>query len=200
MNKKLFLYSVPIVLVPYLALFALAAIFFFATVPFFRWLMETIFDNNALYLIAALFLYCLLAVVLSVVFFFVSIRKNWDALSLAKFAMIVKLIQAPAYLCIFVLGCLFLVTIFTIPFTIGLFLIDCLSVFITGLFVISSVIIAIRQNIFTFKEVFWVILLQFIFCADVIASVVFYIKLKRLMNEKQHLKDSFVLPEIEKSV
>ena len=58
MNKKLFLYSVPIVLVPYLALFALAAIFFFATVPFFRWLMETIFDNNALYLIAALFLYC----------------------------------------------------------------------------------------------------------------------------------------------
>ena len=66
--------------------------------------------------------------------------------------------------------------------------------------IISSVIIAIRKNIFTFKEVFWVILLQFIFCADVIASVVFYIKLKRLMNEKQHLKDSFVLPEIEKSV
>ena len=49
----------------------------------------------------------------------------------------------------------------------------------TGLFVVSSVIATIKNNTFTLKEVIWVILLQFVFCADVISSVVFYIKLKR---------------------
>ena len=182
MNKKLFLIFVPIVLVPYIALFALSTIFFSTDVSLFNWIMESIFGSNALYMLVVLLLYNVLVLVLGFVCFFVSIFKNWDALLLAKFAMIIKLAQVPAYLCNFVLGVMLLITLFTIPFSIGLFLINCLSVFISGLFVISSVIATIRNNIFTFKEVFWVILLQFVFCADVISSVVFYIKLKRLNN------------------
>jgi len=179
MNKKLFLISIPIVLVPYLALFALATVFFSTDLPFFNYIMESVFDSNALYLIAALFLYCILTGMLSIVCFFVSIYKKWDAISLAKTAMIMKLVQVPAYVLIFALGAVFVITIFTIPFSIGLFVIDCLSVFMTGLFVVSSVIATIKSNTFTLKEVIWVILLQFIFCADVISSIVFYIKLKR---------------------
>lgn len=182
MNKRLFLLSVPMVLVPYLALFTLFTIFFSTKVPFFRWVMESVFRGNALYLIAAMLLYCALTVTVSVICFFISINKNWDALSLAKFAMIVKLAQIPAYLCIFVFGVILVIAILTIPFSIGLFAIACLSVFTTGLFVISSVIIAIRKNIYTFNDVFWVILLQFVFCADVISSVVYYIRLKELSN------------------
>jgi len=179
MNKKLFLISFPIVLVPYLALFALATVFFSTDLPFFNYIMESVFDSNALYLIAALFLYCILTGILSIVCFFVSIYKKWDAISLAKTAMIMKLVQVPAYVLLFALGAVFVITIFTIPFSIGLFVIDCLSVFMTGLFVVSSVIATIKSNTFTLKEVIWVILLQFIFCADVISSIVFYIKLKR---------------------
>lgn len=179
MNKKLFLISIPIVLVPYLALFALATVFFSTDLPFFNYIMESVFDSNALYLIAALFLYCILTGMLSIVCFFVSIYKKWDAISLAKTAMIMKLVQVPAYVLIFALGAVFVITIFTIPFSIGLFVIDCLSVFMKGLFVVSSVIATIKSNTFTLKEVIWVILLQFIFCADVISSIVFYIKLKR---------------------
>lgn len=179
MNKKLFLISIPIVLVPYLALFALATVFFSTDLPFFNYIMQSVFDSNALYLIAALFLYCILTGMLSIVCFFVSIYKKWDAISLAKTAMIMKLVQVPAYVLIFALGAVFVITIFTIPFSIGLFVIDCLSVFMTGLFVVSSVIATIKSNTFTLKEVIWVILLQFIFCADVISSIVFYIKLKR---------------------
>ena len=179
MNKKLFLISIPIVLVPYLALFALATVFFSTDLPFFNYIMESVFDSNALHLIAALFLYCILTGMLSIVCFFVSIYKKWDAISLAKTAMIMKLVQVPAYVLIFALGAVFVITIFTIPFSIGLFVIDCLSVFMTGLFVVSSVIATIKSNTFTLKEVIWVILLQFIFCADVISSIVFYIKLKR---------------------
>ena len=179
MNKKLFVISVPIVLVPYLALFTFATLFFSTKFPFFHYIMESVFDSNALYLIAALLLYCVLTCMLSIACFFVSIYKKWDAISLAKTAMIMKLAQVPAYVLIFVLGVVFVITIFTIPFSVGLFVIDCLSVFMTGLFVISSVIAAIRNNTFTRKEIIWVILLQFVFCADVISSVVFYMKLKR---------------------
>ena len=179
MNKKLFLISIPIVLIPYLALFALATVFFSTDLPFFNYIMESVFDSNALYLIAALFLYCILTGMLSIVCFFVSIYKKWNAISLAKAAMIMKLVQVPAYVLIFALGAVFVITIFTLPFSIGLFVIDCLSVFMTGLFVVSSVITTIKSNTFTLKEVIWVILLQFIFCADVISSIVFYIKLKR---------------------
>ena len=190
MNKKLFVISVPIVLVPYLSLFTLATVFFSTNLPFFNYIMESVFDSNALYLIVALLCYCMLTCMLSIVCFFVSIYKNWDAISLAKTAMIMKLAQVPAYVLIFALGAVFVITIFTIPFTIGLFVIDCLSVFMTGLFAISAVIATIRNNTFTHKEVIWVILLQFVFCADVIASVVFYIKLKRA-NKQQISNNEF---------
>ena len=187
MNKKLFVISVPIVLVPYLALFTLVTVFFSTKITFFEYIMDSVFNSNALYLIATLLLYSLLTCVLSIVCFFVSIYKKWDVISLAKTAMIMKLVQVPAYVLIFVLGALFTISIFTIPFSIGLFIIDCLSVFMTGLFVISSVIATIKNNTFTLKEVIWVILLQFVFCADVISSVIFYIKMKRV-NQQQMLK------------
>ena len=189
MNKKLFVIFVPIVLVPYLALFTLATFFFSTKITFFNYIMESVFDSNALYLIAALLLYCLLTGVLSIVFFFVSIYKKWNTISLAKTAMIMKLAQIPAYVLIFALGAVFVITIFTIPFTIILFLIDWLSVFITGLFVISSVITTISNNTFTLKQVIWVILLQFVFFADVISSVIFYIKLERT-NQQQMLNNN----------
>lgn len=183
MSKKLAFVSIPIVIVPYLALLALATIFFSTSSPFFSSIMESVFDNNALYLIAALLLYCLLTGALSVVCFSASMYKKWDALSLAKTAMVMKLVQVPAYVLIFALGAVFVMTIFTIPFSIGLFVIDCLSMFMTGLFTISSVIATIRNNIFARKEVVWVMLLQFVFCADVISSVIFYIKLKRVNKQ-----------------
>ena len=193
MNKKLFVISVPIVLVPYLALFTLATVFFSTKFPFFKYIMESVFGSNALYLIAALLLYCILTGMLSIVCFFVSIYKKWDAISLAKTAMIMKLAQVPAYVLIFALGAVFVITIFTVPFSIGLFVIDSLSVIMKGLFVVSSVIDTIKIHTFTLKEVIWVILLQFVFCADVISSVVFYIKLKRA-NKQQIPNNEFAPP------
>ena len=195
MNKKLYVISVPIVLVPYLALFTLAKVFFSTKLPFFNYIMESVFNSNALYLIVSLLFYCILTGMLSIVCFFVSIYKKWDAISLAKTAMIMKLAQVPAYVLIFALGAVFVITIFTIPFSIGLFVIDCLSVFMTGLFVVSSVIATIKNNTFTLKEVIWVILLQFVFCADVISSVVFYIKLKRA-NKQQIPNNEFAPPSV----
>ena len=45
---------------------------------------------------------------------------------------------------------------------------------------ILAVVLAIRNGKVSFKESWWVILLQFIYCADVVATVIFYVKLKKM--------------------
>ena len=182
MKKKLLLFAIPILLLPYFALFALATIFFSTKLTFFRLIMESVFHSNALLLIAALMIYCLVAIAVSVVCLVMGIRKKWDALLMAKTAMIVKLAQVPAYIVIFILGVMLAITIITIPFAIMLFFVDCLSLVLTGLLVIASVIITIRQGVLKPKDVRWVTLLQFVFCADVVASVVFYLKLRNRLK------------------
>lgn len=179
MNAKRSLLILPALLLPYVALLALAVIFFSADLPMLARLMESVFNNNALILMAALLGYCLIAAALSIFCFFQSICKKWDALSMAKTAVIVKLIQIPAYIAVFVVGVLCTITVFTIPFTVGMFLLDCVTLFLSGLLTIAAVINAVRRGDFPFKHVFWIILLQFVFCADVVASIVLYKKLKK---------------------
>ena len=184
MDKRLAVLAIPIALVPYLALFALATILLSTEVPFFRTIMESLFQNNAITILIALFVYCMVVALIGICFF-VNTNKNWDALAVAKTAMIIKLAQVPAYILIFFLSVMFVITIFTIPFSVGLFVIDCLTLFMTGLLVISSVVISVQNNTLTFKEVFWIVLFQFVFCADVFASVFLYRKLKTIRNQNQ---------------
>lgn len=180
MNKKSVWMAIPILLLPYLALLTLATIFLSTDGSFFNWVMENVFRSNALYLIAAFLIYCLLVTVLSVIYFIVSIYKKWDALSQAKLFMMIKLLQIPSYVLIFALGVVLSITIFTFPFSIALMLLDSLTLFLTGLGVASAVINAIRQNIFKSKEIIWVMIAQFIFCLDVVAAIIFYRKLKSI--------------------
>jgi hypothetical protein len=98
---------------------------------------------------------------------------------MAKTAMIVKLTQVPAYVLIFILGVLFVITLFTIPFTLGIYLLDCLTLALTGFLTLAAVICAIRQGLCTWKECIWVVILQFIFCGDVVASILFFRMLKK---------------------
>ena len=76
------------------------------------------------------------------------------------------------------------ITVFTIPFSIALFLFDCFSLVLTGIGVISAVINAIRQGVSTPKELFWLAIAQFFFCVDVVASIVLYVKLKKTKKGK----------------
>lgn len=179
MNKKIFLLYIPMLLVPYVALFRLATIFLSEDIEFFNFIMYSVFDANALYLTGALVLYCFLSAVLSVICFFISILNKYDALSIARISVIIKIMQIPAYLIIFALSVLFTIAIFTIPFVIGLFLIDYFTLLFSGLLVGASVINSVRQGIFKPNDVIWVIILQSVFCVDVVFSIIFYIKLKR---------------------
>lgn len=185
MSKKLICLAIPICLLPYLALFTIATVFFSTKITFFKFIMESVFQNSGLILIAAFFLCCIIVALLSIVYTILSLYKEWDPLPIAKLAMIVKLIQLPAYIMIFIVGAFLVFTIFTIFFSIGLFLFDCLSLFITGILVISAVVNSEKKGIFKAKQVIWVIIMQFIFCLDVISAIIFYIKLKKATAEVQ---------------
>ena len=178
--------TIPTLLLPYFALFTLATIFFSTKSQFFKLVMESVFRGNAIYLIAAFIIYCLLAAVLSVVYFFDSLCKKRDALFLAKYFMIVKLIQVPGYALIFVLGVLCAIKIFTITFTVALIFFDCFSLLLSGLGVASAIFRTIQQGILKPKGILWVVLIaQFIFCVDVVASIILYVILKNYKSVTQ---------------
>lgn len=187
-SKRVWL-TIPTVLLPYFALFTLATVFLSTKTSFFKWVMESVFCGNAILLIAAFILYCLLAAVLNAVFLIGGLCNKTDALFLAKYYMTVKLIQIPGYALIFVLGVLCAITIVTIPFSVALFFVDCFSLLLSGLGVASAAVRAIRQGIFKPKEILWVLITQFIFCIDVVAAIILYVNLKnrKAVAQKQPL-------------
>lgn len=175
--KKKFWMLVPAICLPYLALIG-----FFT--PFSVFLVESVFQNNLLWALAVLGILCLLTLAVSIVYFVLAVRKGWDALTMAKYAMILKLAQVPAYAVIFVLGVVLLITIFTIPISIGLWLLDCFTLLLSGIFMVAAVINSVRQGVFTPRDVQWFAVLQLFFCLDVVAAVVFYRKLKKKKGEE----------------
>ena len=178
MNKKRMWLLIPAALIPYITLGAVVFLLE-STGPVLSWIMDHLFFSNGLFFAAVILLVCLLAAALCVTCFVMSIRKKWDALWLAKTAMWIKLLQIPAYILIFALGMILAITLFTIPFAIVMFLMNCLSLAMTGLLNLSAVIAACREGKTSLKKSWWVIALQAVFCADVVASVLFYRHLKK---------------------
>ena len=179
MKRKYTWMILPVALFPYMALLALSTIFLSTKHPVFRFLMESVFRSDALLLIGLMLLLGLIAVVLAVLYFVRALRRRADALFLAKMAMILKLAQVPAYALIFAVSVAFVIAMLLIPFAIGLYWVDLLTLWLSGLLMLAAVVNAVRQGAFRWQEVLWVVLLQFVFCADVIASVVFYGKLRK---------------------
>ena len=177
MKKRMWL-LIPAALIPYISLGAVVFILN-STQPVFSWIMDRIFSDNGLIFAAVILLICLVAAALGIIGFVKSIREQWDAIPMAKTVMWIKLCQIPAYVAIFVLGMIMAITIFTIPFAIALFLLDCLALTVTGLLNFSAVLAACREGKTTWKKSWWVAALQMVFCADVVASVIFYFCLQR---------------------
>lgn len=163
MKNKWLLISLTTASFPYFIIFAFCTIFFSTQLPFFRFVMETIFKGNALSLLFVAFALSILFVVLVIVCLTISIKNDWDPVLLSKTALLIKLIQVPAYLIIFFLGIVCVMTLFTIPFAIGLLLIDCVSLFLSGIFVVSSAINAARRGIIERKTVGWILVSQLFF-------------------------------------
>ncbi len=132
-----------------------------------------------LFLIGVLFLLFLVAFICNAVFVSLSMVQKWNAKGIALANMVVKLIQIPAYLAIFVLGVLFFISIFTYVFSIFFILYDAAAILLTGLIGVAAVIRAHAEGRAT--DAFAVIngILQFIFCVDVVSSIVVYVRARK---------------------
>lgn len=113
-----------------------------------------------------------------------SLKNKRDAYNLARAVMIVKFIQIPAYILNFVFAFLCFMMLFTFPFAIIYFITDCIALVLSGLVATSAVLCAISENPKVFSRYIWLIPLQFVFCADVVATVFIYKKLKAEKENK----------------
>ena len=118
---------------------------------------------------------CVVAVVCNIIFMVLS--KNQDSKSLLKAVFILKLIHIPSYVLIFILGLMMgLMFFMTFPFIALLVLIDCITLFLSGMISVFSLIKNISKN-----RVLSLIALicQFFFCADIISLFIINILSKK---------------------
>lgn len=157
---------------PYLLLLEYWGVFILGKYDFMN---QSIFNGS----IAFMLLFYLSSVVIAIITLTASLKKKWDADKILFANMLVKLIQIPAYIMIFVMGVCSLITIFTIPFAIVYWMLDCISVFSTGLVAMSGSIRAKQEGKFSVAFTVITSILSYIFCIDVIVAVVMYVKYKK---------------------
>lgn len=172
--KKILL-LIPTILFPYLLLFFMFCIFT-------GFLMEELFDNFFLVMIFYLMGYFVITFALILAYIILSRIRKWDPKEMAKINMIVKAVQIPAYLAIFILGLICSLTIFTIGFTIAFIIYDIVSIFLTGIIGASTIMRLKVKN--QRLASFYIIngILQFIFCVDVVSSFIVYNSIGHVSN------------------
>lgn len=147
--------------------------------------MEKVFNNNVWSLIGLVLLLVFLVIIFTVAYFILCLLKAFDHVSLAKTAIIVKLLQIPSYVVIFILGLLFLIAIFTVRFTIALFMFYCVILFLSGLLSVAAIMNANRREMIIEIQAIVFGILQFIFVADVISTIILYRKLSKKKKDSQ---------------
>lgn len=166
-----YLLSIPLILFPYLLLFSLYCLLT-------GFLMAEVFANNGYILLLLLIAFALIAFVCSLVMIVLALVKKEDSLALARLNMVVKLCHVPAYIAIFILSVIFLLTVLGIGFVFVFAIADAFSIVMSGIYGAIAAWAGHRQN--TLKtECVALGILQFVYCADVVACIVMYVKVRK---------------------
>ncbi|HEX3017860.1 MAG TPA: hypothetical protein VHP31_08420 [Caproicibacter sp.] len=140
--------------------------------------METIFHNDIFCGLLYLLIFYAAALVCSVATFIIGLVKKWNPQELLHINMVIKLIHIPAYILIFIIGLVCLLTIFTFAISIVLMILDSMTIFLSGLIGLGGIIRSYSENKLSKKAAVMHGILQFVFCADVISSIIVYRKVK----------------------
>ncbi len=173
MNAKRFLLLVPSLLLPYLALGALDVIFID------HHIIGDLFNGDAFLFLFCFLGICAVAFCLTVIAVALGLVKGWDATYLAKTVMIIKCVQIPAYIAIFVLSVMLFMSLLTIPFVLLLACIDACCIVMTGLMGSVSAVNAYRQGKCSKGTMIWTGISSYLYCVDVVMAIVFYVQLKK---------------------
>ena len=102
-------------------------------------------------------------------------KEQWNYMELLEVNMIIKCIQIPAYVVIFLFGIAFLLTIFTFAFSFILVILDCFGVFLSGMVACIAIKRTVSEGALNKGIGFLCKIGSFIFCLDVIVAIVLYI-------------------------
>lgn len=165
----------------YLLLLLLLSLTVFGDSIIIEWLWDNFYFFIA-FLPLGLLLYEMIMFIITIIFTIISVDKNYNtninnAISLAKIQMIIRLIQIPAYVIIFLMGIACIITIFTIGISIALVILDFISIVTTGISSIAVYTILYKCNLISNKEKNIYSILSFVYCLDVIVSVISYRKI-----------------------
>ncbi|MCR4689932.1 MAG: hypothetical protein K5739_01115 [Lachnospiraceae bacterium] len=97
-----------------------------------------------------------------------------QSVSLLRTQLIMRFVQIPCYICIFLAGLICFLTIFTIAFTFVFAIVDLAAIVITGLFSVPVYISLYKNGLIDKKQTALYSFLSFVFIADVIVSVICY--------------------------
>lgn len=171
--------QIPVAAFPYLSVAAILLIFFDKNEN----ANETV--GNFLYAgIPIAFVFCLFCAIFATI---LTALGNGTAIRVARAVMIVKIVQIPAYVTIFVFGFLLsaVAFVFAIPLVLFLWLLDCAAILQTGILGIGSVRAARRTAQLTAAEAVLCGVLQFLFVVDVFATVYLYLRTRLTPVKKE---------------
>ena len=179
MKKRCNWLLVPSILLPYILLATLAFIYLGPTVPVLDYIWTNLFFDNIFVLAAWLVAYVFVAFGLTIIYFIISMKKKQEPLALAKTAAVIKLVQIPAFIVLFVLGLLMLITVFTLPFVVVFVIFDFLTIVLSGMVVIAAVVNAYRKKTLSIGVGIVFILCQLVFVADIVTAIVLWGTLRK---------------------
>lgn len=161
---------------PYLVLSLLILVFGYGRgITFIDSVWENIFSKTIVIPVLLLLVIIAVTYILNIVYMIYALKSHKN-MSLTKANMIVKLIQIPAYVLIFIIGVICAVTILMIPISLLLFIIDILSVGMTGMFAAVAFANMRKNGIIEKNEQIKSSVLSFVFCVDVLVAVNAFLK------------------------
>lgn len=164
-----------IILFPYYIVFLIGSLFN-------QYLMQFIFQNNFYMGLLSLCIFGIIAFISVIILCVNNFANKMEAVEATKIAMIIKIVQIPAYLFIFVIGFMCLFTIFTVGISFVLLILDGASIILSGLIGIFAVRRCYADGILTRAEMIIHSILQFVFCLDVVSAIIVFRKVKKVYN------------------
>ncbi len=137
-------------------------------------LWEHLFFNNVFVPLGAILLLGIFLYIINLLFLLNARHGKWSAQELCRTNLLVKLLQIPAYLFIFVVGLLCALMIFTIGISFVFVLLDIFTIGMTGLFACSAFYVLKKEQKISGKMQLFYSLASFLFCADIVIAVIGY--------------------------
>lgn len=115
-----------------------------------------------------------------------------DAYICAKQNMLIKLLQIPAYIALFVVGSFCTMLVFTWGVTIAIIITDAMTIFLSGVAGVSSVAKCGNSGTIRAGAAAWLGVSQFIYVVDVICAIALFVQAwgQRRMENAQKINDS----------